>query len=63
MVTIDDGPWMDGTYDMPASSFVSSNMMIKINSKAATGEKVQKLKVVARDGEDVDVALRKDWEM
>lgn len=63
VVTIDDGPWMDGTYDMPASSFVSSNMMIKINSKAATGEKVEKLKVVARDGEDVDVALRKDWEM
>jgi len=61
VVTIKDGPWMDGTYDMPASSFVSGNMIIKINDKAAVGEQVEKLTVIARDGEDTGTALREEW--
>lgn len=61
VVTIKDGPWMNGTYDTPASSFVSSNMIIKINDKAAVGEQVQKLTVIARDGEDTDTALSEEW--
>ena len=52
VVTLEDGPWIDGEYDMPASSFVSSNMSIKINRKAAKGEKVEKLTVIARNGAD-----------
>lgn len=63
VVTLADGPWIDGEYDMPASSFVSGNMMLKINGKAAIGEKVEKLTVIARDGEDTAVAHREDWEM
>ncbi|ALG27907.1 hypothetical protein AOZ07_02080 [Glutamicibacter halophytocola] len=61
VVTINDGPWMDGIYDTPASSFVSSNMIIKINDKAAVGEQVEKLTVIARDGEDTSTALREEW--
>ncbi|MEG2925981.1 MAG: hypothetical protein RR861_05720 [Glutamicibacter sp.] len=63
VVTLADGPWIDGEYDMPASIFVSGNMMLKINERAATGEKVEKLTVLARNGDDTDTALRKDWEM
>lgn len=61
VVTIKDGPWMDGEYDMPASSFVSSNMIIKINKKAALGEQVEKLTVIARDGDDATTAKREEW--
>lgn len=61
VVTIKDGPWMDGPYDTPASSFVSSNMIIKINDKAAVGEHVEKLTVIARDGKDTGTANSEDW--
>lgn len=61
VVTIKDGPWMGGTYDTPASSFVSSNMIIKINDKAAAGEQVDKLTVIARSGGDTGTANREDW--
>jgi len=61
VVTLKEGPWMDGTYDTPASSFVSGNMMIKINRKAWDDEQVQKLTVKARGGEDIDTAMREDW--
>ncbi|WP_345472571.1 hypothetical protein QMQ05_01990 [Glutamicibacter ectropisis] len=61
VVTIKDGPWMDGTYDMPASGFVASNMLIKINDKAAVGEQVEKLTVIARGGEDTTTSPREEW--
>ncbi|GAA3300346.1 hypothetical protein [Glutamicibacter nicotianae] len=52
VVTLEDGPWIDGEYDIPASVFVGSNMSIRINQKAAQGEKVEKLTVIARNGAD-----------
>ena len=53
VVTLDDGPWTGGTYDEGANgaaSFVTSNMMLKINEKAARGEKVESLTVKTADG-------------
>ncbi|ALQ32487.1 hypothetical protein AA310_02510 [Arthrobacter sp. YC-RL1] len=55
VVTLEDGPWMDGTYDLPASGFVSSNMMIRINEKNDGLQPLEKLTVTARGGEDTSV--------
>ena len=46
---------MDGTYDLPASGFVSSNMMIRINEKNDGLQPLEKLTVTARGGEDTSV--------
>ncbi len=60
VVSIADGPWMGDDYDIPASRFVSSNMLIRINEKAVGEGKVDKLTVIARNGEDTAVEMPRD---
>ncbi|GAB3620921.1 hypothetical protein GCM10027417_21820 [Glutamicibacter endophyticus] len=62
LVTLSDGPWQNGTYDtqqIPGVSFVSSNMIIKINPRSQ-GD-IEKLTVVTQDGKESNTALKENW--
>ncbi|MDV2979105.1 UNVERIFIED_CONTAM: hypothetical protein Q9R71_18200 [Actinomycetes bacterium ARC8] len=65
VVTLADGPWIDGEYDssqIPGVDFVAGNMILKINQKAHGDEQVKKITVTARDGKESDTELRENWQ-
>lgn len=64
VVTLADGPWIDGTYDTNSISgvdFVAGNMLIKINRKAWGDEQVEKITVIAKGGQEKATELSQNW--